>query len=253
MAGEFHVAIGKHGSVENLVAEFTEVISKQVIRLYVEVVPQVFQVVMHQVAVNGGAVFCTSRLAQVVIGGGVANYDVVGTQDDAVAIDAVLCAEHSHAQACLVHQYVAFKVDLLERTEYAYPSACPSLQVVKDAFGKLVHEVQIDALGVYTEVNAAFLSPSRGDGSLHKGVVSRFGFLDVCVQINAVAVVAPVAVYVHAAHASFVEGEVVHRQIGVCHGLGHHLLGIDVAGGVACELHGVEVDHLENVFQVYLV
>ena len=180
-----------------------------------------------------------------------AHPDGVGAQDYAVASQVVVGVGGIDVCAGLVHQYVAVEVDLLEGTEDSHVPCGTACEVGEDARGELVQEIEVAAVGVDFEVDAAAGSRLAGsDGALHGGLVVVGRVFHACFQQDAAFALTPVGMYVHVAHAATVEGEVLHLQVSVGRGFVGEVAGIDAAGGDAVEIYGVEVDDVEDVSQV---
>ena len=253
LPAQVHVAVGKEGAVERLVAKVVEVIGKHVLGLDAEIVAQIAQMVMGEVTVHQRAVLLVSLAAEVVVGRGVLYPDVARAKHHAVAIQAVGCAQHVHLHRGFFGDEVAFQVDLLEGAEHAGVPCGPSLQVGENGGGELVQEEQVDAFGMDVQVQSAPRVMSGGDGALELGMVAGLAVTHVCFQLDAFSPVPPSGMHVHLSHQALVDAEVLHVEKGIRYGRFQQVLGIDEPCGTARKLQRLEVYHLKDIVEVDIV
>ena len=246
-----HLSGGIDGTVEALVSKVAEVVAQQVVCVGLYVVLHMLQAVVCELGVHRGVVRVHSGPSLRVVERDVAHPDGVGAQDYAVASQVVVGVGGVDMCAGLVHQNVAVEVDLFEGSEDSHVACGTACEVGEDARGELVQEIEVAAVCVDVEVDAAAWFRLAGcDGALHGGLVVVGRVFHACFQQDAAFALTPVGMYVHVAHAAAVEGEILHLQVGVGRGFVGEVASIDATGGDAIEIHGVEVDDVEDVSQV---
>lgn len=88
------------------------------------------------------------------------------------------------------------------------------------------------------------------DVSVYTGHASVGRVCHACVQENCIFLLLPTAVQVHFAQISLVESEVPDMEMGIHFGAFHQVGCVDPSGGLSGKIYGVEIDDVENVFQI---
>ena len=245
-----HPSGGNGSTAEQFVAELFLVVRQQLVGLDVDVVAHVREMLVAQHAIQQSLVAQSLGSAVLVVNHGIVEYDFSRSDGHLIIIHVILRVQDVHFHAGMFYQHVAFEVDTAKRTEYAEIAGGASLQVGEDSCRILVQEVQIGVVGRDVQVESAARLMSRSDGTLHARHAAFHRVVHQGIQENGMLAGFPSGVGVHGPHRSQVEREVLHVQICFNGRILFQVVGIDTSGGIAVELHGVEVDHVEHILQI---
>ena len=125
------------------------------------------------------------------------------------------------------------------------------LQVIEDALGEKVDEVDVQVAGLYVELHAA----SRFMAGLHDAEdmaeLVAHGFAHKNIKVYGALILSPEAADdVSLAQQAAVELQVVHAQVGIDSDALINVVDFHTAGGEALELYVVEVDDTEDILEV---
>ena len=193
-------------------------------------------------------VFAGSALP--VVNHGITEINVVRAQNDGVVDEAVVHFGCVDFHSSLADQHVAFQIDTFERTEYAGPSRRSSVQTGEYAVCVVVQKSQVYVFGTNHQVEASLGGGTDSDVSVHTGHAAVGRVCHACVQENCIFLLLPTTVQVHFAQISLVESEVPYMEVGIHFGAFHQVGCVGPSGGLSGKIHGVEINDVEDVFQI---
>ena len=232
-------AVGKDGAIEGVVAKAADVVGKEIVGGNLEVVAQTGEMLVMDESVD------IAGIAVGIADDGILELYLVGDEGDGVVVEGVAAVERTNHRRT-VDDELAGEVDGAERTGKANLAHGATVDLADERLGERVHEVDVGGVGLDAEVDIVALGRhvALDDGACVVAVVGDG------VDVYLTLLLVPVDIRAQHSHAPALEEEVAHGEVGMCRHIPEGSHNECLARGTAVEIHGMEIDKVENVAHV---